>query len=422
MPLTKANSIVIDIPDISKSIKENAVADGIKDYIDDQLANQNTNINTELGNKANSAHTHSITDVTNLATTISTLQNSTKEFKNKIINGGCRVAQRGLGKRRIATNFLANQRIFTPVDRFILDSNNAIGSAVQQWTVTLSPTHESLAVKISEVTANGGFKLIHRISRDNIQPLTGQNISNYKNGTFSCKIENTHSQNLIAKVRLLTPVDNNTLDGETADVFDNFSDGLTLLAESANITLNSSAITDVTYTSSLLNCYGGLQIEIEITYPNVVTNNTTMYVAIAQLQFEEGSVKTDFEIPSFEEELARCLNYCEVIGSYDASEKLIGTGFVDDFVTRGTIKIDYSKKRKIPTINIVGNINDFSIFNTPSRKPSIGSITPAYIGNECALLQFDTLMQIALNPGLGHPIMCIQKINKTSYIEINAEL
>jgi hypothetical protein len=423
MPLTKANSVVLDVSDLSLSMKQNGIEGGVKDYIDDSITQINANTAEALDSKSDVGHTHPISDIDNLQTTLNTLKSNTKEFKNKIINGSMRVAQKGLGIIRSEIPFTINSTTKSPVDRFSLISTNTSGKMKQtNVTQALSVTHETLSILVANSPVNGKVNLIHRISNDNIKPLSGYNSGSYKNATFSCKIQNTYSQNLSVVVRYKTPTDNNTLIGEENSVLDNFADGLTLLGESSSFTINANTTQNILFTESLQNCYGGLQVELEFTFSNQVVNNTTTDIKVFEVQLEEGSVKTDFEIRSFEEELRDCLRYYEVIGSYDTSEKLIGTGFVSEITTRAAIKLDYITKRKIPTINIIGALNDFSIFNDESRKPSIGSISSALIGRSAAVLKIDTLIQIVESDGLGHPTFLIQKINKTSFIEIDSEL
>ena len=45
MPLTKARSVVLDIVDVSKSLRDNTIDAGIRDYVDEQIIDVSADIN-----------------------------------------------------------------------------------------------------------------------------------------------------------------------------------------------------------------------------------------------------------------------------------------------------------------------------------------------------------------------------------------
>ena len=72
MPLTKANSIVLNIDDVSLSLKEATINNGVRDYVDDQVSILSNNINT-----LNTTLTTNINNVNSTLTTNINTVNST---------------------------------------------------------------------------------------------------------------------------------------------------------------------------------------------------------------------------------------------------------------------------------------------------------------------------------------------------------
>ena len=67
MPLTKANSIVLNIDDVSLSLKDTTIANGVRDYIDDQLVVLSDNMTTQINARGDMFKTNNLSDLTNPA-------------------------------------------------------------------------------------------------------------------------------------------------------------------------------------------------------------------------------------------------------------------------------------------------------------------------------------------------------------------
>ena len=75
MPLTKANSIVLNIDDVSLSLKEATINNGVRDYVDDQviiLSNNINTLNTTLTTNINNVNSTLTTNINTVNSTLTT--------------------------------------------------------------------------------------------------------------------------------------------------------------------------------------------------------------------------------------------------------------------------------------------------------------------------------------------------------------
>lgn len=73
MPLTKANSIVLNIDDVSLSLKEATINNGVRDYVDDQvlvLTNNINALNNSLTTNINNVNSTLTTNINNVNSTL----------------------------------------------------------------------------------------------------------------------------------------------------------------------------------------------------------------------------------------------------------------------------------------------------------------------------------------------------------------
>src|SRR5574343_372249 len=66
MPLTKINSDVIDVVNVSTSLKNNTVDGGVRDYVDDQITATTTTINGTITTQVAAINS----EITNIKTTL----------------------------------------------------------------------------------------------------------------------------------------------------------------------------------------------------------------------------------------------------------------------------------------------------------------------------------------------------------------
>ena len=85
MPLTKARSVVLDIVDVSKSLRDNMIDAGIRDYVDDQIIATNATITSVEG------------DLTTLTSTVATISAQYFQKTGGTITGHVNITPSGVG-------------------------------------------------------------------------------------------------------------------------------------------------------------------------------------------------------------------------------------------------------------------------------------------------------------------------------------
>jgi hypothetical protein len=240
-------------------------------------------------------------------------------FRNKIINGGCLIAQRG------SISSVNNTVTYGGADRFFVAPffTTSTGT-ISKSTLTSSPTGFGQFLTISS-TGTGNIIFAQRIESSNIVDL------NNKTVTFSGIIyQNTGS------------TVTTTLSVKKANAVDNFS-GTTLIGAAGSISLASGVETPFTYTVTLgsSDATTGLAVEINFTGLGALTSKV---FAIGAFQLETGSVATPFEQRPIGMELALCQRYYEFGKASYATTTTTGTSYGIPIV----FKI---QKRAIPIVS-----------------------------------------------------------------------
>jgi hypothetical protein len=210
-------------------------------------------------------------------------------FRNRIINGGFQVNQRG--------SVAATAGLQYGPDRWLGTLSGGTGISASFITSAFGGATTGMGAFLSGTWTNGLPYFAQRIESLNSVDLNGRQIT--VSGKFS---QNTGStQNIV--VRISRP---NALDNWT---------GATIVATSANIAIPSGVTTPFTagFTLGASDATNGLMLEIYVANAISATNRL---IGIADIQLEAGAVATPFERVEFGESLRRCQRYFEITSLY----------------------------------------------------------------------------------------------------------
>ena len=304
-------------------------------------------------------------------------------FKNRIINGDFKIAQRGTS---FTSTSSANNDDTYNLDRwYVLSDGNDIVDITQTTTV---PTGAQNSIGLDVETINKKFGIAQIIEANNCYDAIGGNV------TLSFQ----------AKVSSITKLDNvkcaivawsGTADTVTSDIISAWG------AEGTNPTL----IANATYENSPAN----LNISTSFASYSVTANvdtastkniilfiwsdvtDTTLgdFLYITNVQLEKGSTATSFDYRPYGTELALCQRYYEILGVNNAAARSF---FVDIYAAATSIPSlamlwSFSvPKRAAPTVATIGTFTTsnlsgaIGVDGTPSFDSANLSANPAATG------------------------------------------
>lgn len=206
-------------------------------------------------------------------------------MRNRVINGCCRVAQRG-------SVSLSTTPQFGVVDRMLGSYVNGSAGTLTQLSNAGGMTYKR-AVIFSGVTLTSGYIIFsHRIEALNTLDLSGQTV------TVSAKIYHDYGTDENFFIGLRKP----------STTIDTFSATSTITAVDIATTCPSGAVTTISATLPLGATEADLGLEVVI-YHNARTT-TTKNVAIGDIQLTLGSEVEQMERRSIGVEDALCKRYC----------------------------------------------------------------------------------------------------------------
>ena len=88
MPLTKANSLVINVTDLSLSLKDATINNGIRDYIDDQITSNVGSLTTLINAKGNMNNSDNLSGLTDIPTALANLGIDIEALQQKTVFNG----------------------------------------------------------------------------------------------------------------------------------------------------------------------------------------------------------------------------------------------------------------------------------------------------------------------------------------------
>lgn len=257
-------------------------------------------------------------------------------FRNKIINGCCRVQQRG-------TIALTGAAQIGPVDRFIAAcTGTGVSGTINANTGVGTSLTSGNGIWLQSFSLTSGSPLIgtRMESKDTIQ-LNGKTV------TFSCKLYHDFGSNTNFAASLYK-----------ANSVDNFG-ALTSIGAFATVSCISGGYTVISGSLTLAStdASNGLYIQIGLSAAQTITNKN---IIVGDLQLEEGSIATPMEIRPYEVELAMCQRY------YEVGNLQVYRGYQAATSGQAFFYASYKvSKRVIPT-NITITSSSFSGGSTPA--------------------------------------------------------
>lgn len=215
-------------------------------------------------------------------------------FRNRIINGGMQVSQRG------AASLVANTSVFGGADRFqtyVAATSISSGSAV---AAAFSSSSSGYAQFAGPLTGAGvtAVEFVQRIEAANCVGLNG--------GPVTITVGMYHDAAVTVTGSLAL---------RKAGSVDNFS-STTLIATSASTSIPNTTYTKLTFTTTLgaSDANNGLQVNATFGFSSV--SLLTKSFAISDVQLEKGAVSTPLEFRTYGTELALCQRYFELTGGF----------------------------------------------------------------------------------------------------------
>lgn len=219
---------------------------------------------------------------------------------NSIINGCCRVAQR-------AAPGLSNAYQYGRVDRFAAKADGTVGAGYISQSTTAECGRTGYALHLSGVTLSGGAEAVY--VRYRMESLDARQHKN-QNTIFHCKVYHD-----------VGTAKNFTITINKANAADNFS-AVTQIGVSSSQPVNSATETTVSFMAAMGDCSNGIEIIVKCDCGTVTTKN----FMFAEMQFEAGSVATEFERQDYPTVEQKALRFCEVLQSGTGVNELHGTG------------------------------------------------------------------------------------------------
>lgn len=241
-------------------------------------------------------------------------------FRNRLINGGCQVGQRG------SIGFSATSNLYGWVDRWLISISGTTVSALG-YQASGQPTATGYVLQVGNVTTTGTTTVAvsQRIESLNCAGLNSSTV------TFSCQVKQ-----VTGSAQTLTLV------LQKANAADNFNGGTTVI-NSTTQSIPNNAYTTVSWTVTLGSTDASNGISISLAFNSIGAQSNAQFY-YGDLQLEKGSIATPFEVRPYGTELALCQRYYETgaarIESYISAS---GNGLNYQYTFKAT-------KRATPTL------------------------------------------------------------------------
>lgn len=276
-------------------------------------------------------------DVTSLGALTSINGGPLAGFRNKLINGDMRVAQRS------STTALSGGRQFGPVDRFTaLLAGSAVSGTLTRDTAAGVNTSSGNALHLSGISYTAGYPVVgQRIEAKDTASLNGKQI------TVSCKVYHDFGASRNFAITL-----------NKANGADDFS-GVTSIGSGANTACASGAWTQVSYTVTLgaTDASNGLEVLINDSATSTVSAKNCK---IGDVQLEQGAVVTPFEQRPYVLELALCQRHLPAFTAVGTTDD-IAAGYTNTN-NSGVIQMPFTVDPRIPPTGITTSaVGQFTI-------------------------------------------------------------
>lgn len=308
----------------------------------------------------------------------STIASGFTGFKNRIINGGMDIAQRGTS---FTSTSSANNDDTYVLDRFyILSDGNDIVDVTQTTTV---PTGAKYSIGLDVETVDKKFGIAQIIENANCYDAIGGNVTI----SFQAKVSATAN---LDNIKCAIVAWSGTADTVTSDIISAWGvEGTnpTLIANAtyentpANLGVTTSfatySVTANVDTASTSNI-------ILFIWSDVTTTALGEFLYITNVQLEKGSTATSFEYLPYGTELALCQRYYELFGHGGAGKAGSGNANAEMAFTFQVTK------RMAPSVLFVGSASNDAISECAVATRKISSIAGTSTGVNGAYVNSQT--------------------------------
>jgi hypothetical protein len=334
---------------------------------------------------------------------------SLQGFRNRIINGGFNIAQRG-------TSFVsgANNNDTYNLDRwYVLSDGNDAVDITQTTTV---PTDAKYSIGLDVETANKKFGIAQIIENSNCFDAIGQTVTL----SFNAKVSSTTK---LDNIKCAIIAWSGTADSVTSDIISAWG------AEGTNPTLianatyeNTPANLNVTtsfarYTVSAAVDTSSAANIIVFIWSDVTDTTAGDFLYITNVQLEVGSVATPFERRPYGTELQLCQRYYYKQQAADANARL-ATGYNNQTTTSTALVFFPASMRAAPTaLEQSGTAGDYRIThqNTATTCSAVPTFSAADVWGATTLFTVAS----GLTQGQGS---FARSVNSSAYLAWSAEL
>lgn len=268
-------------------------------------------------------------------------------FRNKIINGGCQVAQRA------SANLVNDTHVYGAADRFagFVSAATVTAGTMIRGAAGSTISGQCVGMYLVSTTGTSALRIQQRIESLNSYSLNGKTV------TVSGKIYQNTGSTVNMQVQLLKP--------NSSDTWPTNGTGTTQVGSTVTVSCASGSWVSfsgqITVGSS--DASGGLAVSISTGAISAVTSKEFY---IGDLQLEEGSVATPFEARDYGDVLRQCQRYYEKsTGSLDVWSGAITSGesyysTVRYVVTKrntAILEVSWGSQSGFPSTNPVVTVN-----------------------------------------------------------------
>ena len=300
-------------------------------------------------------------------------------FRNKLINGGFDIAQRGTS---FTSTSSANNDDTYNLDRwYVLSDGNDAVDITQTTTV---PTGAKYSIGLDVETVNKKFGIAQIIENANCYDAIGGNVTL----SFQAKVSATTK---LDNVKCAVVAWSGTADSVTSDIISAWG------AEGTNPTL----IANATYENTPANLNVTTSWATYSVTANVDTSSTTNIIVfiwsdvtdttlgdflyVTNVQLEKGSTATSFDYRPYGTELSLCQRYCIAYNPSGTYYRFFGGGDCENTTNYQPVINFTVTMRASPTLTAAGSASDYAIYSAGtitacSALPVIDKMSP-YGGN-----------------------------------------
>jgi hypothetical protein len=348
------------------------------------------------------------------AGTITTSNSPYSTFRNRIINGGMDIAQRGTS---FTSTSSANNDDAYVLDRFYIlsDGNDAI-DVTQTTTV---PTGAKFSIGLDVETTNKKFGIAQIIENANCFDAIGQTVTL----SFDAKVSSTTK---LDNVKCAIVAWSGTADSVTSDIISAWNVEGTNPTLIANATYeNSPANLNVTtsfarYTVSAAVDTSSTTNIIVFIWSDVTDTTAGDFLYITNVQLEVGSVATPFERRPYGTELSLCQRYYYKVFP-GVTNTFLGTGF-NVLTTVANVQHQFAVPMRVApsAIEQNGTANNYMIAHTTSVTAL--STVPTFSSATTTSALTSNTVSSGLTAGQGCQLRTDSTNGATAFLAWSAEL